>query len=187
MSTRITGGSERGRRLRSTRGTGLRPTSERLRAAIFSMIGPSAVEDARVLDLYAGTGALGIEALSRGAAKADFVEADSRRCQDIRQSLRQMGLAERGHVYRARVEKGWRTLDGGYDLVLIDPPYDLDPWELVMERLSDGQMLNPGALVVAEHRYKNSLAGGYGALVRTRQRRHGDSSISIYAAGVANA
>ena len=187
MSTRITGGSERGRRLRSTRGTGLRPTSEKLRAAIFSMIGPGAVDSARVLDLYAGTGALGFEALSRGAARADFVEVDSRRCQDIRQSLQQMELNERGHVHRARVEKAWHLLDGGYDLVLIDPPYDLDPWEHVMERLGDGQMLNRGALVVVEYHYKSSLAEGYGALVRTTQRRHGDSSISIYAAGATDA
>ena len=95
MSTRITGGSERGRRLRSTKGAGLRPTSERVRAAIFSTIGHDAVDGTRVLDLYAGTGALGIEALSRGAAWADFVEVDTRRCQDIRETLRQMGLAGR--------------------------------------------------------------------------------------------
>lgn len=151
------------------------------------MIGPSAVDGARVLDLYAGTGALGIEALSRGAAVADFVEADSRRCQDIRQSLKQMGLTERSHVYRARVEKVWHMLDTRYDLVLIDPPYDLDPWERVMKRLGEGQVLGRDALVVAEHHHKSPLAEGYGALGRTTQRRHGDSSVSIYATGAASA
>ena len=187
MSTRITGGSERGRRLRSTKGTGLRPTSESVRAAIFSIIGRDAVEGARVLDLYAGTGALGIEALSRGASWSDFVEVDPRRCQEIRESLRQMGLTDRGHVYRARVEKPWHRLGDGYDLVLVDPPYDLDPWEILMARLDGDQILKQGALVVAEHHHKRQLAGRYGRLVQIKHRRHGDTSMSIYRAGAIDA
>ena len=183
MSARISGGSERGRRLRSPKGAGLRPTTERVRAAIFSIIGRDAVYGARVLDLYAGTGALGIEALSRGASRADFVEVNSRRCQAIRESLREMGLAEKGHVYRARAEKALHQVEDGYDLVLVDPPYNLDPWDLLMHQLDSGQLLNEDALVVAEHHQKSSLAETYGQLVQITSRRHGDTSISIYRAG----
>ncbi len=183
MSTRITGGSERGRRLGPSKGPGLRPTSEKVRGAIFSMIGLDTVEGARVLDLYAGTGALGIEALSRGASWTDFVEVHSGRCRGIRESLRELRLTEQGHVYRARVEKALDIVQGGYGLVLADPPYDLDPWESLMDRLSEGSLLNDGALVVVEHRHKRQLAEGYGRLVRLKSRRYGDTSISIFRAG----
>ena len=183
MSTRITGGSERGRRLRSSKTAGLRPTSERVRAAIFSMIGSEAVEGARVLDLYAGTGALGIEALSRGGSWADFVEAHAGLCRDIRHSLAELGFTEQSRVLRSKVEKSIDTLEGGYDLVLIDPPYDSDPWERLMGRLENERLLNENALVVVEHRHDSRLADEYGQLARRTDRRHGDTSISIYQAG----
>jgi len=183
MDMRITGGSERGRRLRWGRGKGLRPTSERVRSAIFSMIGREAVEGVRVLDLYAGTGAMGIEALSRGASWADFVETHAGRCQNIRSTLREMGLSGLGHVYRAKAERALGALPGGYGLVLIDPPYDQEPWAILMERLNCDQMLGEGALVVAEHYQRYELAERYGRLVRATARRHGDTSVSIYRAG----
>ena len=183
MSTRITGGSDRGRRLRSAKGAGLRPTSRRVRAAIFSIVGQAAVEGVRVLDLYAGTGALGIEALSRGASWTDFVEVNAGRCNDIRSSLREMGMAERSRVYRARVERVLDTVDGGYGLVLIDPPYDLDPWTHLMPRLDSERLLASGAHVIAEHSYKQQLDARYGGLDCITTRRHGDTSISIYRAG----
>ena len=186
MGTRITGGSARGRRLRAGRGPGLRPTSQKVRAAIYSMIGVQAVEGARVLDLYAGMGALGIEALSRGAIAADFVEAQHRRCRDIRESLREMGLADRSRVFSARVERALDLVAEEYDLVLIDPPYDLDPWETLMGQLSEGRLLKEGAIVVAEHGRRLELADVYGRLVRFKSRRHGDTSISIYEAGPHN-
>ena len=186
MSTRITGGSERGRKVLSTNKAGLRPTSERLRSAIFSIVGLGVVQGARVLDLYAGTGALGIEALSRGAVWAEFVEMDSRRCKDIRQNLVQMQFAEIGYVYRAKVENVWRMLRGNYDLVLVDPPYDLDPWELLMKELWSRQILNQNALVVAEHHKNLCVAKRYGYLSLTSERRHGDSSLSIYKCEEAN-
>ena len=183
MGTRITGGRERGRRVRSTSKSGLRPTTERVRAAIFSMIGPDAVGEARVLDLYAGTGALGIEALSRGASWADFVEMHAGRCKDIRESLSQMDLADQAHVFRMKVERALDALRGGYDLVLVDPPYDTEPWEQVMERLQSARLLNEGALVIVEHYRASKLAERYGGLLRRTQRRHGDTSVSIYRFG----
>ncbi len=180
MTTRITGGSKRGRLLRASRSADLRPTSERVRAAVFSMIGLGAVESADVLDLYAGTGALGIEALSRGAGSAEFVESDAGRCRDIRANLEVLGLENRGKVHVGRVEKALARLDGPFGLVLIDPPYDADPWANVMTQLNEGGMLEQDSIVVAEHSSRLELAPAYGGLVRARSRRYGDTSVSVY-------
>ena len=150
---------------------------------MFSMMGPHGVEGARVLDLYAGTGALGIEALSRAASWADFVEAHSGRCRDIRDNLRDMGMAQRGHVYKARVETALDLVEGKYSVVFIDPPYDADPWDGLMGRLESGGLLDRGAIVFAEHYFKRVLPERYGGLVRSSSRRHGDTSISVYLLG----
>jgi 16S rRNA (guanine(966)-N(2))-methyltransferase RsmD len=152
---------------------------------MFSMIGLAAVQETRVLDLYAGTGALGIEALSRAASHADFVESHAVRCRALRDNLAQMGLADRGRVRRGRVPKVLDDLGDGYDLVFIDPPYDLDPWEGLMGQLAIGGLLNRDATVVAEHRFDRELPDRYGRLVRTKLRRHGDTGISIYVMGEA--
>jgi len=186
MSTRITGGSERGRRLHSSRKVGLRPTSEKIRAAIFSIIGRGAVEGTRVLDLYAGTGALGIEALSRNASWTDFVETHPGQCQDIQNSLRELGLESRARVYRTKAERALDVLVGRYGVVLIDPPYDQDPWTSLMGKLARGQSLEETAIVVAEHHYKFHLAENYGRLARITNRRHGDTSVSVYGVGVSS-
>jgi 16S rRNA (guanine(966)-N(2))-methyltransferase RsmD len=151
-----------------------------VRAAVFSMIGPEAVESAGVLDLYAGTGALGIEALSRGAGSVDFVESDASRCRDLRANLATLGLAKRGRVHAGRVERAMSRLDGSFGLVLIDPPYDADPWDGVMTQLDEGGMLGQEAIVVAEHSSRRKLAPAYGGLVRARSRRYGDTSVSVY-------
>ena len=183
MSTQITGGSERGRKVRSARGGSLRPTAQRVRASIFSILGTGAVEGARVLDLYAGTGVLGIEALSRGASFADFVEVHHGRCQSIRETLRELGLAAKSRVRRARVENALGTLDGTYSLVLVDPPYDTETWDTVMGLLDEGRLVEEDGHVVAEHRHKSHLADSYGRLARVQSRRYGDTSVSIYRAG----
>ena len=183
MTTRLTGGSHRGRLLRASRSAGLRPTSERVRSAIFSMIGPGSVEATGVLDLYAGTGALGIEALSRGAESVDFVEIDAGRCRDMRANLEDLGLSDRGKVHVGRVERVLARLDGSFGLVLIDPPYDADPWDEVMTQLDEREMLEQEAIVLTEHSSRVELAQAYGRLTRARSRRYGDTSVSVYSLG----
>ncbi|MBM3932754.1 MAG: 16S rRNA (guanine(966)-N(2))-methyltransferase RsmD [SAR202 cluster bacterium] len=180
MTTRISGGNEKGRKLRVSKSDGLRPTSERVRAAVFSIVGNGAVEGKRVLDLYAGTGALGIEALSRGAAQADFVESHAGRCEALSQSLRDLRLADRAKVHKAKAERAVESLEGKYGLVFADPPYELDPWEAVLGSLGSGRLLDDDAIVVAEHRHNRELAERYGRLTRTTSRRYGDTSVSIY-------
>ena len=196
MSTRISGGKDRGRRLQLPRGR-LRPTTERVRAAVFSILGDR-VEGATVLDLYSGTGAMGLEALSRGALRADMVERDGRACSTIEANIRSLQYGDRASVVRARVESvvgspanrdGWAESgrDGGaYELVFIDPPYDDDPWGAILNGLSEGPMLSRGAVVVAEHHTDLRLADSYGRLVRTSTRRYGDSSISMFSAADAH-
>ena len=180
MTTRITGGEHRGRKLRTARVPRLRPTSERVRAAIFSMIGQATVMGGRVLDLYAGSGALGIEALSRGANWVDFVEENSRLCRGIRQSLDELGLADRGQVYRRSVEAALGELKTRYEVVFADAPYEDDPWTELMEKLEGFELLADQALIVVEHHRRLELRESYGRIVRSRSRRHGDTVVSVY-------
>ena len=183
MTLRITGGTYRGRRISAPRRPALRPTSDRVRGAIFSILGPGRVEGKRVLDLYAGTGVLGIEALSRGAAWADFVEADDRLARQIKESLAELSLEGRGRAYRTRVEEALDTLPGDYELVFADPPYGMDVGDLLMGPLGKSHLLKDQAVVVVEHRYGARLADEYGRLVQMTQRRYGDTGITIYIAG----
>ena len=179
MSVRIISGKLGGRRLKTLEGKGFRPTTERVRAAIFSILGES-VADTRVLDLFAGTGALGIEALSRSAASSDFVEADRRRAARIRQSLQELGLSDIGHVYQGRVEKTLRRLPGPYGLVLIGAPYALDSWDELLEEIETAGLVDGGGTLVAEYRYGTELKERQGALVKDMSRRYGDTGVSVY-------
>jgi 16S rRNA (guanine966-N2)-methyltransferase len=183
METRISGGSKRGHKLRSHGGIGLRPTSEKVRSAIFSLIGPESVNGARVLDLYAGTGALGIEALSRGAASAQFVESNPTRCGYIRRALQDLGFAERSRITRGKVEKVLLTIKERFDLVLADPPYRTDPWDTVMTSLLERETLEEGAVIVAEHAKTYEMADTYGDLNIWKRRRYGDTAVSIFRNG----
>ncbi|MBI4203158.1 MAG: 16S rRNA (guanine(966)-N(2))-methyltransferase RsmD [Chloroflexi bacterium] len=177
---RITGGTARGLPLAVPRGAKLRPTSERVRNALFQLLG-SAVEETAVLDLYAGIGALGIEALSRGAASADFVEQDARLCQAIHQNLERIGFSSQGRVHRGRVEQVLPTLQGPFGVVLLDPPYALSGVPEVLLLLGRPGLLAPDALAALEHSSRDTVADGYGILVRRTQRRYGDTTLSIFA------
>ena len=176
--TRISGGQLRGRSVRSKYESGLRPTPERVRAALFSIVGD--VTDSKVLDLYAGTGILGMEALSRGAKSAEFVEEHAGRCREIKATLGEMGLDAQGLVYRSKVETALRTLKSEYDLVFADPPYDQKPWPWLPDGLQSLGLLAEGALFIAERRHNTVVAERYGNLGMTTDRRYGDTSISIY-------
>ncbi len=178
MTVRIVSGRLRGRRLNINEGKGLRPTTERVRAAIFSVLGES-VTGVRALDLFAGTGALGIEALSRGADSADFVESNRRRARQIGRSLDELGLGENGKVYQGRVEDTLRRLHGRYGLVLIGAPYDLKTWDMLLGEIGGG-LVDAGGALVAEYRHGTPLKERYGALVRNVSKRYGDTGVSVY-------
>ena len=176
---RITGGEVRGLRLATPRSTRVRPTSDQVRSAMFQILGQS-VADARVLDLYAGTGALGLEALSRGAARVDFVEQDSRLCRFIERNLENARFATRGQVYPVLVEQALKFLKGPYHLVLLDPPYDMPGMPMIVEALNSPGLIDEEGMVVIEHSRRVALADRYGALRRGGLRRYGDTALSLY-------
>lgn len=180
-SLRIIAGSARGRRLRCLPGNEVRPTLDRIREAIFSSLGQS-VEGALFLDLFAGTGAVGIEALSRGARSATFVES-SRRCNRVlHQNLEHCGLTERASVLRADWKTAVRQLrrsHGPFDVAYVDPPYD---------RYREGPILNAVAALLApqgqlllEHGVHKLPPGNAGELMCARTVRYGQTAISWYA------
>jgi 16S rRNA (guanine966-N2)-methyltransferase len=177
---RVVGGRLGGRRLRAVPGRETRPTGDRVREALFAILG-GRVEGARVLDLFAGTGALAIEALSRGASSAVLVEQAAPAVEVIRANLDALGLAERCRVRRTRAEAYLRTQrDGPFDLVLLDPPYAA-PVGLVAGLL--GRLartaLAPGAVVVVEAAARSEAPPWPPGLVPERPRRYGDTSLHV--------
>ncbi len=176
---RITGGVARGLRLEVPPGLRVRPTSDRVRTALFQILAQE-LPESLVLDLFAGTGALGIEALSRGAARVDFVERDPRLCSAIERNLEKTGFADRGRVHRAQVEQAVTFLEGPYHLVLLDPPYEMSGVERIMEALNRPGLLEKGGLVVMEHSSRSDVAERYGMFRREDQRRYGDTALSSY-------
>ncbi len=179
---RVVAGRFGGRRLVAPRGDSTRPTSDRVREALFSMLGP--LEGARVLDLFAGSGALGIEALSRGAAHAVLVERDPAAVRAIRANLDALGLGDdEVRVVAAPARVALRDASGrsdAYDLVFLDPPYRSAP-ELGRE-LSDGlgALLTPAARVVCESNRRHPLEL---TLPLERERRYGSTLIRIHTHG----
>ena len=134
-----------------------------------------------MIDLYAGTGTLGIEALSRGAAWADFVEASPKRSLLLRQTLVSLGFSSASKVHCMKVERAVKSLGKHYDLVLMDPPYTLGPVNPVLNSI--GQLAKEGALVAIGHSQRDGLENSYENLELIRERRYGDTICSIYVKG----
>ncbi|HLQ33676.1 MAG TPA: 16S rRNA (guanine(966)-N(2))-methyltransferase RsmD [Chloroflexota bacterium] len=174
---RVIAGEAKGRPLKGPRGARTRPTSDKLREALFDMLAPY-IEGAKVLDLYAGTGALAIEALSRGAEAADLVEADTGAQGLIAGNLQRTGLAAKAHLWRMRVEKALPLLGGQYDVILADPPYADPNVTTVLAQL--GRLTAAEGLVAVEHASRVALPDDAPQLQLWKRRRHGDSTLSIY-------
>ncbi len=181
---RVVGGSAKGRRLTGPVVAGVRPTTERVRAAIFNILSPELYQDARVLDLFAGAGSLGIEALSRGAAGADFVERNRRQSQALRDNLAAAGFSGQAAVHCADAWRALPSLAGNYRLILLDPPYRMNGLGDFLESLAatPGLLLAEGVVVVGHSRHIG-LAERYGDLTRYNHRRYGDNLVDFYARG----
>ena len=205
---RVIAGVARGRPLVAPERAPTRPTGDKVKGAIFSMLEAEALRRgfepepdddekdgrfavavawSRVLELYAGSGALAIEALSRGAAHADLVDssADARRA--IAANLQRTGLADRATVHALTSEKAVSTFRGPYDLILLDPPYDAEGVWLVLEQVVRGGLLTNTGVVVCEHSSSARPPAHIGdataanGLQLLRTRRHGAASVSLYA------
>jgi 16S rRNA (guanine966-N2)-methyltransferase len=176
---RVIAGALGGRRLVAPKGRDTRPTADRVREALFAAL--DSVEGARVLDLYAGSGALAIEALSRGAKHAVLVEQSVHALRALRENLAALELDDRCKVYRTSVERALHALrHERFDLVLVDPPYaEIEAAARIVERLVRAGVCATEARIVLEHAARSEAPRLTGAEL-TRTRRYGDSAISIY-------
>lgn len=177
---RIISGTAAGRRLRAPKSQLVRPTLDKVKHAIFNSLGESGGRG-RVLELFAGTGALGIEALSRGAEWCDFVDVLPASCRAIRENLRTAALKDRARVIQGRVPGVLGRLSEPYDLILADPPYHTVDHEDWLPALAESGAIANGSIVVVGHWKKNLPAERWGRLRLLRRRQHGDSMFSIYA------
>jgi 16S rRNA (guanine966-N2)-methyltransferase len=178
---RVIAGAFKGRRLLAPRWAGVRPTSDKVRETLFNVLAPE-VRDARVLDAYAGTGALGIEALSRGAKTATFIERDPRVRDLIAQNLAHCGILEGCAIIRASVTRGLDALSRApafvpFDIVLLDPPYELAAADALT---GIEAVTRPGGLVVLEHARRRPSPDLAGRLVRTRELPSGSTALTFY-------
>jgi 16S rRNA (guanine966-N2)-methyltransferase len=176
---RVIAGSAKGRRLKSPR-PGVRPTSDLVRGAVFDALEAQGADLSRVLDLYAGSGALGIEALSRGASWCDFVERDAANAALIRENLRLTGLEERAKVHRMAVERAAARLEGPYSLVLADPPYNDEGALAAIAAIARSPLLAEDATLVLEQASRRAPPERLGRLGRLWSRRYGDTQLTIY-------
>ena len=183
---RIIAGEYRSRTLQAPAGMATRPTSDRLRETLFNVLSPR-IEGANSLDLYAGSGAVGMEALSRGAAHVEFVERAEPALRVLRANLARLGLTAGFRIHAAGVSTVLRKMKpvAAFNVVFLDPPYDAAEEYAATLGLLGGAaagLLADGALVIAEHRKKERLDESYGALARTRLLEQGDAALSFYAA-----
>lgn len=181
---RIIAGSLRSRALHAPPGLATRPTSDRLRETLFNVLAPR-IAGAHFLDLYAGSGAVGIEALSRGAARVVFVERAAPALKILRANLAQLGLKAGAEIEPRAVAAFLRKPPAEqFHIVFLDPPYDAAAeYQLTLGLLAGAalSLLHPTALVIAEHRRKENLPDQIAALRRTRLLQQGDASLSFYA------
>jgi 16S rRNA (guanine966-N2)-methyltransferase len=183
---RVIAGTYRSRMLTAPPGLSTRPTSDRLRETLFNVLAPR-IEGVAFLDLYAGSGAVGIEALSRGANRVTFVERAAPALKVLRANLDRLGIEGNFRIHSgsaASYLRGSRSGAAEFDIVFLDPPYDAENEYDTVLSLFGGEalaFLASGAVVIAEHRKKEKLEPQYGSLQRTRLLEQGDAALSFYA------
>jgi 16S rRNA (guanine966-N2)-methyltransferase len=179
---RVITGSAKGHHLKAPKGMGTRPMLDRVKEALFSVLEGYGPIRGRVLDLYAGTGSLGIECLSRGAEWAEFVEQNGHVCRIIRENLAHTKLAERARVVQAPVARYLTQAkpERRYAIILMDPPYADPAIEATIARVAEADLMADDGLLVVGHSPRVTLADAYAGLSRIKFRRLGDSCFSIY-------
>jgi len=184
---RVIAGERRGFKLKGPAGPGTRPMADKIKGALFSMLASLGVAPARVLDLYAGTGSLGIEALSRWADSADFVEQNGPAAAVVRANLAHTKYGDVARVHQvpvlAFVQGAERAADPRpYDLILMDPPYADPALVPTLERVGNSTLVQSGTVLAIGHSPRVALPERAGKLRRLRERCHGDSCFSVYEA-----
>ncbi len=163
-----------------------RPATDLVRGATFSILEGLAADWSLLLDLYSGTGAMGIEALSRGAGWVDFVDRQRRCCDIIKKNLEKTHLGDRAKVYCLEVEKAISILDHEYDIIIMDPPYRNEIIGETITRLANSRLVGQETIVVVTHSPHLTLENAYPPLKLIKERRHGDSVIALYHKEVVN-
>jgi 16S rRNA (guanine966-N2)-methyltransferase len=186
---RVIAGKYRSRPLHSLRGLDIRPTADRLRESLFNVLtagNPSALEGTVWFDLYAGTGAVGIEALSRGAAMVYFVESAASAAEVVKGNLQSLGVNSGFQIIKQDAGRWLRGLEGSSasDFVFLDPPYRMeDEYEKALRSLAESAALKPTTMAIAEHLKKLDPGEEFGRLRRYRKLEQGDAALSFYRFG----
>lgn len=179
---RVVSGQSKGRRLLSPRGLVVRPTAAKVKEALFDILA-NLVAGARVLDLFAGTGGIGIEALSRGAESVDFVERDARSRKVLEENLKRCGYQSRARIHRLDVFRYLRQVARTarpFDIVFVDPPYHTGILKKLLPLLSQDVIITHAGIMIIEHFHKTELPDVLGSLHRFRAQRYGDTVLSFY-------
>ncbi len=180
---RVIAGKYRSRKLQTPSGSATRPTSDRLRETLFNVVS-ARVPESVWLDLYAGTGAVGIEALSRGARQIYFAESDKKVARVIAENLRTLGVEEGFEILEREASSALRLLDSqavACDICFLDPPYGFHgAYEQILGFLSQSQLIKPDSIVIAEHDKHFDPGPKFGALERYRELKQGDAVLSFY-------
>jgi 16S rRNA (guanine966-N2)-methyltransferase len=176
---RVIAGTARGRKLMQPEGLDIRPTLDRVRAALFNMLMPE-IEGARFLDLFSGTGANGIEALSRGAAHAVFVDNDATAQKIIRENLFHTGLARQARCLALTVPQDLARINERFDLIFADPPYNATDYSALLAGVMQAGLLQEEGAVIIEHARRAALPENIAGLERTREKHYGDVALSVY-------
>ncbi len=175
---RVIAGEARGARLSVPKGLNIRPTLDRVRESLFNILNPR-IAETRFLDLYAGSGANGIEALSRGASHAVFIDTDIR---FVKENLQKTRLDARGNCVQARLPGGLAKLENlpPFDIIFADPPFKLVAFDHLLELIDRHQLLADGGLIVLEHASRLTLEERIGPFQRDRFRTYGETQLSFY-------
>ncbi len=186
---RISGGVAKGRRTATEKlpgskapGERLRPTSSKVREALFDII-RNRLESAHFVDLYAGSGTVGLEALSRGAEQVVFVEPDKLRTMMIQKNIESLGFSGNASISRTDAEKFLKKAElesSGYDILFLDPPYRSEEIEKVLPLIGSSKILNDDGFVIVEHFIKKTLPRIAGRLILSKQYRYGDTMLTLY-------
>ena len=180
---KITSGKYKYRNIEVPRG--IRPTTEKVREAVFSML-MQWLPDAEVLDLFAGSGAMGLEALSRGASKCTFVEMNRQNHRVLMSNIANCGAGTEAVVLNRDFESALTELSGKkekpvFDIVILDPPYEkTDYYATAMEKLQEPGLVDEGSVVVCEHLYDNKLSDTYGKLVKFKEKKYGTIGVDLF-------
>lgn len=177
---RVIAGEVKGYSLKCPKTPKIRPTADKVREAIFSALESRDIDWDRVLDLYAGSGALGIEALSRGAQAADFVEKNHLCCRTITDNLTLTGFRDIGNIYCQDTLNAMDTLDKQYSIIFLDPPYFSKEYPIIMTRIASSSLVHSRSTIVFEHSSRFRPESSYAAFQMVNMLFHGDTTVSMY-------